>query len=85
MIERLIQELESGNAVSLDELAAKLALEPSALLAMIQTLVMMGKISDDNDLTREACANSACGACAESGTCALCQPLATSCSAAQGS
>lgn len=71
MLGRLLEELEAAQQpLTLQELSARLGVEPSALEGMLQTLMRMGKLRDDRAATMEACALR-CASCDQMSECAL--------------
>lgn len=71
MLTRLLEELEAAQQpLTLQELSARLGIEPSALEGMLQTLMRMGKLRDDRAVTMEACALR-CASCGQMSECAL--------------
>lgn len=71
VLARLLEELEAAQQpLTLQELSARLGVEPSALEGMLQTLMRMGKLRDDRAATMGACALR-CANCDRMSECAL--------------
>lgn len=71
MLARLLEELEAAQQpLTLQELSARLGVEPSALEGMLQTLMRMGKLRDDREAAVDAC-ELRCAGCDQASVCAL--------------
>jgi len=71
MLTRLLEELEAAQQpLTLEELSARLDIEPAALEGMLRTLMRMGKLRDDREAAMQACGLH-CAGCDLASECAL--------------
>jgi len=71
MLTRLLEELEAAQQpLTLEELSARLDIEPTALEGMLRTLMRMGKLRDDREAAMQACGLH-CAGCDQRSECAL--------------
>jgi hypothetical protein len=71
MLTRLLEELEAAQQpLTLQELSARLGVDPAALEGMLQTLLRIGKLRDDREAAVEAC-TLRCASCDQMSECAL--------------